>query len=143
MLLSPERVPSCANYISCGTPSGGPFLYNSWVLGISYVPYTHWNFSGVVKAIQNGAMVFVLMASFQKPEPWQPSHAWPMPLNVPSPEACELEETKWARQAAQPGLDQRVVDMYNMHIEVGGFSLRAAILVYRLKLGAVEKPDSY
>ena len=98
------------------------------------LPYlTLMNFPGVVKAIQNGAMVFVLMASFQKPEPWQPSHAWPMPLNIPSPEACELEEIIWARQATQPGLDQRVVDMYNIHIEVVAFTPRAIILVYILK----------
>jgi acyl-CoA thioesterase II len=60
-----------------------------------------------VKAVQNGAVIFVLMCSFHKPEPWQPSHQWPMPLNVPTPEECESDETRMARQAAQEGMDER------------------------------------
>lgn len=74
--------------------------------------------SGIVKAGQDGKVIFVLMCSFQKPEPWQPSHAWTMPLNVPSPEECELDEVTWARQIAEVGVDQRVKDMYKIFIEV-------------------------
>ncbi|KAH0590381.1 hypothetical protein H2248_000536 [Termitomyces sp. 'cryptogamus'] len=33
------------------------------------------------------------MCSFQKPEPWQPSHQWPMP-HVPGPGDCEDEEVR-------------------------------------------------
>jgi len=47
-----------------------------------------------VKAVQNGQTVFVMMCSFQKPEPWQPSYQWPMPT-VPAPEECELEEVRY------------------------------------------------
>ncbi|KNZ74168.1 Acyl-coenzyme A thioesterase 8 [Termitomyces sp. J132] len=46
-----------------------------------------------VRANQNGRTVFVLMCSFQKPEPWQPSHQWPMP-HVPGPGDCEDEEVR-------------------------------------------------
>ncbi|KAG5648188.1 hypothetical protein DXG03_006143 [Asterophora parasitica] len=47
-----------------------------------------------VRAVQGGRTIFVLMCSFQKPEPWQPSHQWPMP-DVLKPEDCELEETRY------------------------------------------------
>ncbi|EIN13614.1 hypothetical protein PUNSTDRAFT_109805 [Punctularia strigosozonata HHB-11173 SS5] len=51
-----------------------------------------------VKAVQNGKVIFMLLCSFQRPEPWQPSHQWPMPPNVPSPVACELEEDRmWSK----------------------------------------------
>ncbi len=36
-------------------------------------------------------MIFILMCSFQKPEPHQPSHQFPMPTGVPDPESEELE----------------------------------------------------
>ncbi|KAJ7597622.1 HotDog domain-containing protein [Mycena floridula] len=53
-----------------------------------------------VKAVQNGAIIFILMCSFQKPEPWQPSCQWKMPI-VPSPEDCELEEDVYRRTIQQ------------------------------------------
>ncbi|KAF5377598.1 hypothetical protein D9615_005160 [Tricholomella constricta] len=66
-----------------------------------------------VKAVQNGRTIFVLMCSFQKPEPWQPSHQWPMP-KVPSPENCELEETRYnnllASATISPGLKKGYQD---------------------------------
>lgn len=51
-----------------------------------------------VKAAQNGKIVFILLCSFQKPEPWQPEHQWPMP-SVPAPEECELEEDRYLKDA--------------------------------------------
>ncbi|KIY53192.1 Thioesterase/thiol ester dehydrase-isomerase [Fistulina hepatica ATCC 64428] len=54
----------------------------------------------VVKAVQRGRAVFVMMCSFQKPEPLQPQFQWKMP-SVPSPETCELEEDRLRRRAAQ------------------------------------------
>ncbi|KAH6917568.1 thioesterase-like superfamily-domain-containing protein [Coprinopsis sp. MPI-PUGE-AT-0042] len=47
-----------------------------------------------VKAIQNGQIIFMMLCSFQKPEPWQPAHHWPMPSGVKSPEECELQEER-------------------------------------------------
>jgi len=70
-----------------------------------------------VKAAQNGAVIFVLMCSFHKPEPWQPSHQWPMPPNVPSPEECELDEITLARKAATEGIDERARNVYKFIIE--------------------------
>ncbi|KAF8078267.1 HotDog domain-containing protein [Lyophyllum atratum] len=54
-----------------------------------------------VRAVQSGRTVFVLMCSFQKPEPWQPFHQWPMP-NVPSPDECELEEMRFIKAIESP-----------------------------------------
>ncbi|KAI0735438.1 thioesterase-like superfamily-domain-containing protein [Earliella scabrosa] len=42
-----------------------------------------------VRAVQRGRTVFMMMCSFQLPEPRQPSYQYPMPPDVPAPEACE------------------------------------------------------
>ncbi|THH19742.1 hypothetical protein EW146_g1508 [Bondarzewia mesenterica] len=60
-----------------------------------------------VRAVQNGRTVFLLICSFQIPEPWQPSHHWPMP-NVPSPEDCKDEQDLLLAVARRPGLDEKV-----------------------------------
>lgn len=52
-----------------------------------------------------------MMCSFQIPEPWQPSHQWPMPHNVPEPELCDLEEDRWDSRANAEGLDPRVKEV--------------------------------
>ncbi|KXN83580.1 Acyl-coenzyme A thioesterase 8 [Leucoagaricus sp. SymC.cos] len=72
--------------------------------GRSYVTRT-------VKAIQNGRVIFVMMCSFQQPEPWQPSHQLPMPV-VPPPEECETTEERYLKVAEQNGLPARAVDIY-------------------------------
>ncbi|KAF8058267.1 hypothetical protein FPV67DRAFT_1565744 [Lyophyllum atratum] len=46
-----------------------------------------------VKAVQSGRTVFVLMCSFQKPEPWQPFHQWPMPNEMRFIKAIESPTT--------------------------------------------------
>lgn len=61
-----------------------------------------------VKAIQNGAIIFMMLCSFQRPETWQPSHQYPMPENVPSPEECEDLDARWARRAADPNTSPRM-----------------------------------
>jgi len=66
----------------------------------------------LIKAVQNGKLIFVLMCSFQKPEPYQPSHAWPLPSNVPNPEDCELQETIYTREAMKEGVDERLKNIY-------------------------------
>lgn len=57
--------------------------------------------SCAVKAVQKGRIVFVLLCSFQIPEPWHPSHQWAMPQGIPDPDKCELEEVVCAQLAQQ------------------------------------------
>jgi acyl-CoA thioesterase 8 len=57
--------------------------------------------SCAVKAVQKGKIVFVLLCSFQVPEPWHPAHQWDIPTGIPNPDDCELEEVVWARFAQQ------------------------------------------
>ncbi|KAF7339739.1 DNA repair protein RAD14 [Mycena sanguinolenta] len=61
-----------------------------------------------VKATQNGRVVFMMMCSFQKPEPWQPSRAWGMP-RVPPPEECRLEEERYEEWIRAEGTHPKVV----------------------------------
>jgi len=49
-----------------------------------------------VRALQNGRTIFLMVCSFHKPEPWQPSHQWKMP-DVPPPEQCESDEVRLRR----------------------------------------------
>ncbi len=44
----------------------------------------------LVRAVQGGKDVFIMMCSFQLPEPWQPSRNWTMP-QIPPPESCPDE----------------------------------------------------
>ncbi|KAJ7275358.1 thioesterase-like superfamily-domain-containing protein [Mycena haematopus] len=60
-----------------------------------------------VKALQNGRVVFMMMCSFQKPEPWQPTRAWGIP-RVPPPEECRLEEERYEEQISQEGVHPKV-----------------------------------
>ncbi|KII93408.1 hypothetical protein PLICRDRAFT_87787 [Plicaturopsis crispa FD-325 SS-3] len=65
-----------------------------------------------VKAVQSGKVIFILMCSFHKPEPWQPSTQWAMPAGIPQPEECELEEVVYARRALKEGLDARLKSIF-------------------------------
>ncbi|KAK7064497.1 DNA repair protein RAD14 [Favolaschia claudopus] len=65
-----------------------------------------------VKALQNGRVVFMMMCSFQKPEPWQPSRGWRMP-SVPPPEACRFEEERYEEVMAREGIHPKVKGVYN------------------------------
>jgi len=58
-----------------------------------------------VRAVQNGKTVFIMLCSFQQPEPWQPTYQWPMPTNVPKPDDCELIEAQYVRMAESPDMD--------------------------------------
>ncbi|KAI0762648.1 thioesterase-like superfamily-domain-containing protein [Fomes fomentarius] len=42
-----------------------------------------------VRAVQRGRTIFIMVCSFQLPEPRQPFYQYPMPPDVPAPEACE------------------------------------------------------
>ncbi|TFK41346.1 thioesterase-like superfamily-domain-containing protein [Crucibulum laeve] len=64
-----------------------------------------------VKAVQNGQIIFVMLCSFQKPEPWQPSHQWPMP-NAPTPEACELDEVMYTKAIESGKIHPKLAEIY-------------------------------
>lgn len=74
-----------------------------------------------VKAVQNGKIIFQLLSSFHTPEPWQPSHQWPVPVGVPSLEDCELEEDLFRRRAARDDLDQKAKEIYLNYAAVRSF----------------------
>ncbi|KAJ8501559.1 hypothetical protein ONZ51_g506 [Trametes cubensis] len=50
-----------------------------------------------VRAVQRGRTIFLMLCSFQRPEPRQPTFQLPMPPNVPSPDACEGIEVIYER----------------------------------------------
>ncbi|KAJ6501735.1 HotDog domain-containing protein [Mycena vitilis] len=64
-----------------------------------------------VKALQNGRVIFMMMCSFQKPEPWQPERAWRMPV-VPTPDQCRLEEERYAALSREEGLHPKIQQIY-------------------------------
>ncbi|EKM60858.1 uncharacterized protein PHACADRAFT_247055 [Phanerochaete carnosa HHB-10118-sp] len=43
-----------------------------------------------VRAQQNGKTIFIMLCSFQRPEPWQVVAQQPPPPDVPSPDQCEF-----------------------------------------------------
>ena len=94
-----------------GSPAT-PIVYNVEILrqGKSYVTCS-------VKAFKKGNIIFVLMCSFQKPEPWQPSHQWTMPT-VPPPEDCLLEEDLMLRESEQEGLHPKIKHILATFAEV-------------------------
>ncbi|KAK0473236.1 thioesterase-like superfamily-domain-containing protein [Armillaria novae-zelandiae] len=69
-----------------------------------------------VKAVQNGSMIFILMCSFQKPEPWQPSHQWSMP-DVPTPEECDLEEDHMLRDSNGDNITARIKHILKLYAD--------------------------
>lgn len=89
-----------------------------------------------VKAIQNGRVIFVMLCSFQKPEPWQPGHQSPMP-SVKAPEECESDEDRYLRMAQKEGTHPKVVEVYKqMAVE----RVRSPIAV-RVAVEHQEEPD--
>ncbi|KAJ3797816.1 hypothetical protein GGU11DRAFT_816274 [Lentinula aff. detonsa] len=69
-----------------------------------------------VKAIQKGALIFIMTCSFQKPEPWQPQKQWVMP-DVPSPEQCELEEDIYDRYRREGYQGKQLSEKLNAYFE--------------------------
>ncbi|KAJ7139801.1 hypothetical protein C8R44DRAFT_828194 [Mycena epipterygia] len=65
-----------------------------------------------VKALQNGRVIFMMLCSFQKPEPWQPAGQWRMPAGVPPPEQCQLEEDRYAALLKAGGVHPKVEQIY-------------------------------
>ena len=117
VLFPTEWLPGHSNHLLRRKPSQRSFVLNAYVASTRIVTLTKGTL-GLVKAVQNGTVIFVLMCSFHKPEPYQPSHAWPVPPNVPNPEDCELQEIIWAREATKDGMDERTKSIYQVIIEV-------------------------
>ncbi|THV06037.1 Thioesterase/thiol ester dehydrase-isomerase [Dendrothele bispora CBS 962.96] len=88
-----------------------------------------------VKAVQKGSLIFILMCSFQKPEPWQPSHQWTMPV-VPSPAECELQEETFLRMSKAEKLDPKVKEFLE---EYAAERQRSPIAIKAAKLHEVFK----
>ncbi|KAJ6627249.1 thioesterase-like superfamily-domain-containing protein [Mycena sp. CBHHK59/15] len=68
-----------------------------------------------VKAIQNGRVIFMMMCSFQKEEPWQPTGQWRMPP-APPPEKCVLEEERYAALLKQDGVHPKIQQIFREFI---------------------------
>lgn len=141
MLIRLDTVISHTNqcyFLTSASPST-PIVYSVERLrkGRSYV-------TRAVKAVQNGNTIFFLLCSFHKPEPWQPSHQWPMP-NVPKPDDCELEELRYEREIANVNVHPKLLTVFE--------SLVAVRLLFRMFLfpltfvlssaGAFQKPNRY
>lgn len=71
-----------------------------------------------VRAQQNGKVVFIMLCSFQRPEPWQVRVQQPPPPDVPSPEDCEFVYEGSERQLRTPNLSQRVKDYLQSYVSV-------------------------
>ncbi|KAI0322280.1 thioesterase-like superfamily-domain-containing protein [Amylostereum chailletii] len=69
-----------------------------------------------VRAVQNGRAVFVLLCSFQIPEPSQPMQQWPMPSAL-SPERSIPEEDFIRSLMQKPGISEAKKAWYLGHIE--------------------------
>ena len=70
-----------------------------------------------VRAVQGGKTVFIMVCSYQKPEPWQPSYRSPMPQNVPSPEEC-IDEAALYRERASTTNSEKLESMWTTRAEV-------------------------
>jgi acyl-CoA thioesterase II len=64
-----------------------------------------------VRALQNGHTIFIMVCSFHKPEPWQPSHQWKMP-DVPPPEQCESDLEMYRRLSQDKNSSPEVVRLF-------------------------------
>ena len=81
-----------------------------------------------VRAIQNGHTVFIMVCSFHKLEPWQPSHQWKMP-DAPPPEQCENDEATLRRLVQENPNSPEAVQHFNELLIV---SLEIKFLVHDL-----------
>ncbi|KIJ34177.1 hypothetical protein M422DRAFT_35223 [Sphaerobolus stellatus SS14] len=65
-----------------------------------------------VKASQSGRLIFIMLCSFQKPEPLQLSQQLAMSPNIPPPESIILEETRYDRLAVDETIHPRLRTWY-------------------------------
>ncbi|TBU34991.1 thioesterase-like superfamily-domain-containing protein [Dichomitus squalens] len=69
-----------------------------------------------VRAVQRGRTVFIMMCSFQIPEPRQPTFQFPMPLGVPPPDACDSIESLYEK-AFRQARDEKVKELWRITLE--------------------------
>jgi len=98
-------------YFLLGASPAAPIIYHVGRArdGRSYVTRS-------VKATQRGRTVFVMICSFQRPEPGQPVHQWPMPPGVPDPDKCEDVEGYYERLLRYEGLDPKMKEYAEEYI---------------------------
>lgn len=72
-----------------------------------------------VRAQQNGKIIFIMLCSFQRPEPWQVSTHLPPPPNVPRPDQCEYVYEAAEKVANNPDVDPRVQSHFLDYVSVG------------------------
>lgn len=79
-------------YFLLSASAAVPILYNVDRVrdGRSYV-------TRAVRAVQRGRTIFIMLCSFQRPEPRQLAFQLLMPPNVPPPDACESIELTYER----------------------------------------------
>ncbi|KAJ7169557.1 hypothetical protein C8R46DRAFT_1162371 [Mycena filopes] len=58
-----------------------------------------------------GRIIFMMLCSFQKPEPWQPERAWRMPA-APPPEECQLEEDRYTALLQKKDVHPKIQQIY-------------------------------
>ena len=68
--------------------------------------------------MQRGRTVFIMLCSFQIPEPRQPVFQYPMPTGVPPPEECESSEDGYEKLLKETD-DEKVKEFCRLMLEVG------------------------
>lgn len=94
-----------------------------------------------VRAVQKGKTIFIMVCSYQRPEPWQPSYRSPMPPNVPSPEECK-DDTAFYRERAAAADSEYMRNIWTTGAEVFP-SLRVWLPANASNAVSRQKPDSY
>jgi hypothetical protein len=82
-----------------------------------------------------------MVCSYQKPEPWQPSHQSSMPPDVPSPEECRDEATLTRERAAATD-DEYSKKLWVAEAEVL-LPLHGSFFANASTAGSGQKPDSH
>ncbi|TCD70085.1 hypothetical protein EIP91_005067 [Steccherinum ochraceum] len=84
-----------------------------------------------VRAVQKGKTIFIMLCSFQRPEPWQPhNYQIDMPKDVPSYDECEDTEavyTRYLKGAVRPEL-RAVLEEYIQERRVSPICIRHACM---------------
>ena len=70
-----------------------------------------------VRAVQRGRTIFMMLCSFQTPEPRQPAFQYPMPANVPPPEACESADAQYEKLMRET-TDEKVKEFCRVSLAV-------------------------
>ena len=94
-----------------------------------------------VRAVQGGRTIFIMVCSYQRPEPWQPSYRSPMPPNVRSPEDCKDEAILYRERAAVTN-HEHLKNIWTAGAEVFRHSANHSWLTQRTAVSGQE-PDSH